>query len=534
MEKCAHTFFYPVAQLFKRAPMLRVAIAIAAGILLYDNVGHIPTSFLFFVAAASTVLMVMTTFVRSIRNKWFFYASLWILFISIGCIIASMSQRNFYHQIESVPWDCHQEATETLLLHVDDNPRTTRWGYRVPARAISVLSDGQWHSISSKMMLYLPNDSSAAALSYADCIVAMCRISVAKTDSDGRHFNYGLYLRRNGVGWLCKVRTGQWHKLPTPSPTHYGLLGWSKKVQRHLVDRLGHTNMTPSQLGVAQALLLGWRNNLDSDTVGQYRDAGIMHLLCVSGLHVGILAAIVSYLLFFLGRRRWQRVLRSVISIIIIWIYALITGMAPATTRAALMFSLLMIGHHWSNRPNAPNNLATSAVILLLFRPMLIYDVGFQLSYSALAGILSITSSLTSLLPIKGNTYVQRILKSVWVYVCLSTSAQLGSLPFVLYHFHQFPTYFLIANLTVIPFAGLILVTSLLVLATGGWPSAILQFMLRCVDGITAWVSDLPHATVTAINIDVFRASILALLIALLSLLLRMIVHTSTTSNRAV
>ena len=333
------------------------------------------------------------------------------------------------------------------------------------------------------------------------------------------NFDYATYLSRKGVYHICNVRA-----------THYRVedsADWGRKslrvrasvLQRRLLHRFDNTALSESQQTIAQAMMLGWRNGLDSDTQQQFRAAGITHLLCVSGLHVGIIAYLVGACLKIMGRERRGRIIRGGVQLIAVWTMVFVTGMAPSTLRAGVMFSFFVVGDSFFDRPNALNTLAASAIVLLFCNPNLIYDVSFQLSFSAVAGILSIGVPLSNRLAINKTSMGFRVVNYVVQLMCVTTAAQLATLPFSLYHFHQFPTYFLIANMTIVPFAGVLLATMLALLLLCWWPwsthilSTLLDLELRGVSAITRWVSGLPHSMIENIYFDLTMAVVMGALI---------------------
>ena len=172
------------------------------------------------------------------------------------------------------------------------------------------------------------------------------------------------------------------------------------------------------------------------------------------------------------------------------------------------MFTLLRLGDMAQRQPNAFNNLCSSALLLLCIDPYLLFDVGFQLSYAAVAGIFALQDPLENLLTLPFEKFGHRCVHYVWKLICLTTAAQLGSLPLVLYHFHQFSPWFFIANLVIVPFAGVLLATALCMVALAplSWAGAAATWLLRqeltAVDAVTRWVASLPYASMEQLYCD--------------------------------
>ncbi len=491
-----------IRRLMVRTPMLRLALATVVGILMAEYLSVPPLVWLGVAVGLCVLLLVVEASIRHTVRKTLFPVLLWLIWMGMGAILPLLH----------APADPFPTAARTFSVRFCDTPRPTPKCYKSVAEVTSV--DG--HPSHGKVLLYIRQDSAAASLRYGDSL------SIAARPQSPRNwrsdFDYRRYLRRKGILWQCYVPSDCWQTLAHDST--FSLLGWSKGIQLRMVGRIRQSNLTLRQQGIAEALLLGWRDDVDEATQQQFRDAGITHLLCVSGLHVGIVAWLAGAALFFLGRKRWQRVVKGIVQIGVVWLFVLLTGMAPSTLRAGVMFSLLLIGDMLQRQPNSLNSLCTSMLLLLLIKPMLLFDVGFQLSYAAVAGIVLLNQPLQQLLPHSSKWYLW-LPQKAWQLICLSTSAQLATLPLVLYHFHQFPLYFLIANLTVVPFAGVLLASVLLMLLVGGgWATTLLRYELVAVDRLTRWISSLPHAMLTDIYCSLPVALIITALILNLTLLL--------------
>ncbi len=260
--------------------------------------------------------------------------------------------------------------------------------------------------------------------------------------------------------------------------------------------------------GVAEALALGWKADIGSDTKAHYRNAGLAHLLAVSGLHVGILAAIVGGLFWWTGRERRGRIIRGSLQLLAVWGFAFITGAAPSTLRAALMFSMFIVNDMVARRVVPLNLLALAAIVMLLVDPLLVYDISWQLSFSAVAGILL------------AQPAIQALRTPVGQAAAVSVAATLATLPVVVATFHRLPLYFIIANVIVVPIAGVILALSLLYMivpcVATAWP---LEMLLRGTDTLTGWVGSLPGAVAEDVYLSTPMMVVLTLVVVITLLL---------------
>src|SRR5690606_22024170 len=224
------------------------------------------------------------------------------------------------------------------------------------------------------------------------------------------------------------------------------------KIRASFMERIDRYIPSPHSNQIAKALLLGQKQDLDEEVSEAYITAGTMHVLAVSGLHVGI---IYGFFFLFLKPHRLAgktRVLYLSLVILIIWLYALITGMSPSVLRAATMFTLMGLAQMKSRRPSIINALALSALILMVFDPYIVYSVGFQLSYMAVFGIVLLQPKITKLWRPK-----RKISRYFWDITSVGIAAQLATFPISVHYFHVFPTYFMLSNLIAIPGAFLIM-----------------------------------------------------------------------------
>jgi competence protein ComEC len=261
----------------------------------------------------------------------------------------------------------------------------------------------------------------------------------------------------------------------------------------------------------ASALVLGVADGLDSDLLQAYASTGAMHVLAVSGLHVSIIYWIILLLGKPIEKLKAGKAILAVSSVILLWIYAFVTGWSPSVLRAVMMFTFVALARPWKQSTNIYNTMAASAFCLLLYDPFFVMSVGFQLSYIAVFGIVFLHPHLYALWEPK-----RRIWDETWKVTSVSIAAQIATVPISLYYFHQFPNYFLIANLLVIPASFVVLVAGLAVL-----PFAIIPFLAKAVGFVLQWtiyimnnivmiIGSLPFSQVRNIYIDGSQALLLA------------------------
>ena len=263
---------------------------------------------------------------------------------------------------------------------------------------------------------------------------------------------------------------------------------------------------------VLAALLLGDTDEIDQEIMRAYAASGALHVLSVSGLHVGIIYLGLNSALFFLNRNRKTQILKAGILILFLWYYALLTGLSPAVLRSSAMLSFIVIGKALERSTNMYNTLAASAIVLLCFQPYLLMQVGFQLSYLAVLGIVFLYKKIHQLL-----NPSNWLLRQIWGITAVSLAAQLTTFPLGLFYFHQFPNYFLISNLFVIPvstaiiYGGILLffISPLTELAT--WVGWFIGKIVHFLNWFVIGVEDLPYALLQGISISLVETGLIYL-----------------------
>ena len=426
----------------KKAPLVPVALAMIAGIVVARHIAIATTVWLWSLAGCATA-----TGITLLISKRLHAVSLMLTVLLCGLVGGLLStiklQRDWTH-------DCPEKTFLEVRLSETPVPREKSWRAKA-----AVLSGGD-------ITLFLRKDSTAATLRYSDRLLLH-----GYPDLERR----SIYITSD-------------HYLVT-SRDSTSLRARCEALRLKLLRRMQAGPLEQREAGVAEALTLGWRGDIAPGTQASFRDAGIAHLLAVSGLHVGLLATIVGGMLVWVGKERRGRIIRGCVQLAAIWAFTLLTGLAPSTVRAALMFSLFIVAHISGRHTPALNLLATTAIITLTLNPLLVFNVGWQLSYCAVAGI-----SLA-------RPVIMAFNNRLWQLTAVSTFATLATLPVVATTFHRLPVYFLIANITIVPLAGVLLFLSLVYMAlpcdATAWP---LFWLTRFCEWLTAWVASLPGSVV--------------------------------------
>ena len=352
---------------------------------------------------------------------------------------------------------------------------------------------GKWHPLSGRVIVYLdkastPADTTAGAAQqqatvarprYGDVWLVTGSPRPIDPPLNPGEFNYRQYLSYRNIYHQQYLRPFQRQILGADPPNR--ITQFATVVNRWANDVLTKQIGSRAEYGIVNAMILGVRDDLDAELYRAYSAAGAVHVLSVSGLHVGILFAVLTFLLSFLVKRPGGRIVMAVVQLLILWFYALVTGFSPPVLRSAGMFTLVILATLFNRQRQLLNTLGASAFFILCFDPYALFAAGFQLSYLAVAGIGSWQSPLYQSLTFKGK-WVNRL----WELTAVALVAQLITFPLGVFYFHQFPTYFLLANPVVIVMSELLLPLAMTTLALSWvpWVSDALGWLLQK----TAWL----------------------------------------------
>ena len=314
-----------------------------------------------------------------------------------------------------------------------------------------------------QLLLYLPPDSSALELKLGSKLLFYSGVSLIKPPRNPDAFDYAAYQAKRNVFHQARVESSHWFVHQESWTLKGEAMAWRQGLMNILRQYL---DFGSNELAVAAALILGEKSELGDDLRNAYTDTGAVHVLAVSGLHVGFIAWGLAWIL---SVGPWDKILskwtRLVISLLGVWAFALLTGLSPSVMRAACMFSFILAGQALSRQTSIYNIIAISAFLLLLIDPFLVFNLGFQLSYLAVLGIVYFQPHIYKQLYLSNW-----VLDYLWKLSSVSLAAQLATLPLSLFYFHQFPVYFLLSGIVVVTAASLILGLGILLFVTSFIP----------------------------------------------------------------
>jgi competence protein ComEC len=371
--------------------------------------------------------------------------------------------------------------------------------------------------VSGKVLLNIQKDSLSEKRTIDDVLLLSETPQIIPEPLNPNQFDYSRYMKTLEVHH--QIRLSPQHIVLTTQGSST-LRGRAERTRNYILRKLKKTPLTIDERAILQALVLGQRRDIDSELYADYAAAGAIHILAVSGLHVGILYFILLFLLRPIRYIRHGVIIQNIIVVTLLWAFAFVTGLSPSVTRAVTMFSLFAFASTLNRETSSINTLFISFFILLVYNPNWLFHVGFQLSYLAVFSILWIQPKLYSYW-----TPTNYFLKLFWGIFTVTIAAQLGIIPLSLFYFHQFPGLFFITNLAVLPILGILLGGGLLVILLAvldilpNWLALTFNWCLTQLNTFIRWIAhqdsfliiDIPFSGYKVISSYILLATVVLL-----------------------
>ncbi len=375
-------------------------------------------------------------------NQYVFGIVALLVTFCIGLLVISINKpkNNFNHYSKHT-----NENPQELHLKISEVLKSNSFSDKYFAKILKVKNN----NTTGDILLTIPKDSLKTKLHIDDEFIVYEQLSEIKKTLNPHEFSYKSYLEKVGVYQQLYLKSTNYISTKNNRKTIYGLAAkWRNKI----IENLKKEEFGSDELGIIQALLLGERNDISEETYNNYKNAGAIHILAVSGLHIGILLLILQLILQPVDNLPYGKKIKLPLIVALLWAFAFLAGLSASIVRAVTMFSFLAYAEYLNRPANKFNILALSMFFILLIKPTYLFHVGFQMSYVAVFTILWVY-------PILQNFWQPKysILNKIWQLLSISVAAQLGVLPISLFYFHQFPTLFFISNLVIVPCLGFIL-----------------------------------------------------------------------------
>ncbi len=441
----------------------------------------------------STLAVLVLIYPKSRRKILSFGITSSLTTIALGIfIIANVNPKNSsLHYI-------NQKNKKTQLWHlkIDDVLKPNSYSNRYIAKIMSL----NHKRTRGKLLINISKDSTTNTLFIDDEIITFVNIKEINKPLNPYQFNYASYMNELGISHKIQLNKEGFIKHKHESKS---LKGIAAIIRNKIIDKLKNENFGSEELNIIKALLLGQRNDIDPDTLAAYKNAGAMHILALSGLHIGVLLLLLQFILKPLERLPKGKTIKLIVIVFLLWGFAFLAGFSDSLIRAVTMFTFVAYAIYLNRPTSSFNILALSLFFILLIKPNLLFSVGLQMSYAAVFSIVLFNPIFLKMW--KPKTWLSN---KIWQLMVVSISAQLGVLPISLYYFHQFPSLFFISNLLIIPFLGLILGVGVLVIILAllnSLPSVVASWyntVIYLMNSIIKWVASKESFVFEAISFD--------------------------------
>lgn len=423
-----------VRSFFQKIPFIRITSLFLIGILI-NHYFQLDTRLL-----AVILAILISTLILFWHNSNFVSIQIQNTIISAAIVLIGV----FYpdHALEKPDFDFSQK--DYYLAEVCQKP-----GEKAKTFQTILLIQNSKLSSPEKIIAYFSKVGFDSTITTGDQLIILAKPQKIKNAGNPFEFDYQSLMHQRNIWFSAYLPEGTYLKTGQ-QVSHISNL--SEKVRDRLVVMLAEALPNKEERSVVSALTLGYRTEIDQDTLDYFASTGAMHVLSVSGLHVALIYMILGFLLAFLKRGKSGSIIFPVVMISFLWIYAFISGFSPPVQRATVMFTFVIIGNGIRRPVNIYNSLTASALFLILLSPNVLFDIGFQLSYLAIFGIVLIQPVLNNIFELTNP-----ILKWSWSLFTVSVAAQLMTFPLGLFYFNQFPNLFWLSNFVVVPITTLIM-----------------------------------------------------------------------------
>ena len=439
------------------------------------------------------------------KTIWFGLTTL-LLMITAGALIHASHKP--VHRDSHYTNYIKTDTFSRFILEISDVLKPNRFNDRYYANVISYNNQ----PVNGKLLLNISRDSLAKALHVGEIIAVTAKPLNLPTVKNPHQFDYKAYLERQYV--YLQINTDVSQILQTDQyvkSTSY----YAAKFRNHIIKQLEFYGLKGDEMAVVKAMLLGQRQDLSEEIQNNFANAGAIHILAISGLHIGIILLILNWLLKPFEYIKNGSYIKTAILVLLLWSYAIVAGLSPSVVRAVTMFTAVAIAINLKRANNIYNTLAVSAFLLLLFKPNFLFEVGFQMSYTAVIGIVSIQPILFKLWSIR-----YWLPRKIWEIFTVTIAAQASVLPISIYYFHQFPSLFFISNLVIIPFLGVILGFGFFIMIFAslgwmhGWIVALYTKIITWLNLFIEWIASFERLLIKDIPLSVLELVALFFLIA--------------------
>ena len=490
--------------LLSRAPFVRITILLILGILIA----------LYFPNSSKTIgylivgLFFLALIINKLLSRRYYYVNILFGLIISSVIILS----GFLITSYKLDYINNQNDVEGVVFaQVKSNSKYKNNFYKLKLSLLTQKDSITTKILNTNAIAFLKCDTDTFNIQIGDYILLNSQFKDSPPPQNPYQFNYKSFLKYSDISKVGFVDANRWNLIKNDEVNIYRL---SENTRQYFISRFNNFDIKSQNLAVIYAIVFGDKSELTPEIGEEFANAGVMHILAVSGLHVGILFLIISFLFKSFAGYKIGKYVRFILILTILWGYAFITGLSPSVVRSVIMFSLVSISIIMQRQHNIYNTVFVSAFILLVFNPFYITKVGFQLSYLAVLGIVFFQPKISKIVKTKNI-----IIRYLWDLIAVSIAAQISTAPITLFYFSKFPNYFILTNLAVMMLVTFILSISLAFLVLSyipflnNWVAKLLDSLLDVMAFIIHKINTFPKAITDNINVDFAQVFLLYFII---------------------
>jgi competence protein ComEC len=496
---------------WKNAPFIRLLIPLVIGIILQWQF-QFPIGVSWYVFSISIILL-FTDFLlpRFTKFKWNALSGIAIgfIFLSLGSLLT------WYKDIRHNPswFGNYYSENNFISARLTESPVEKTNSYKTAAIITSVNDEIKKNLTTGDLIIYFKNDSSIVGLDEGSQIIFSKPLQEIKNAGNPGGFNYKRYSIFQGITHQVFLKPDEFVVLNEKNKNL--LSGILNLIRKKTLKTIRKNIPGEKESGLAEALLIGYKDDLDQNLVQSYTNTGVVHIIAISGMHLALIYWLLSQICRPLKNLRKLKWIFPLLVISGLWIFSLVAGAQASVVRSAVMFTCIVLGETLSKKTSIYNTLAVSAFILLCYNPFWLWDVGFQLSYAAVLSIVIFMKPIYNLFYIKNKT-----LDFIWKLNAVSLAAQLLTTPLSIYHFHQFPNFFLLTNFVAVPLSSIIVLGEIFLSAISFIPflasiiGKVLSWLIWLMNSYIERIEGLPYSLWDGLQINILQTIFLILAVA--------------------
>ena len=505
----------PALYFWKSSVFIRLLPPLIAGIILQWQTGL--ALFVLNIGILFCLLLLVIYFFVPIQLRFrlsFLYGFIsFLLFILIGGRLTySQDIRN------STSWfGRYYSDSAALLVNSIEPPVIKEKSIKTIVSVDEVMTGNHIQRTNGKIILYFDRNIPLSALKYGGRFLFKKKLQIIRNSGNPGAFDYRQYCSFQGI--THQIYLGRSDFIILNETCSHPFRSFILSLRQKIISVLSRNVRGEKEAGLAEALLVGYKDDLDKSLVQAYSNTGVVHIIAISGLHLGLIYWLLVQLCRPLTRKKRVAWLSFLIIISGLWLFSFLAGAQPSVLRSSVMFSCLALGEVLNRKTNIYNSLALSAFLLLCYNPYWLWDIGFQLSYAALLSLVIFMNPINNLICFKNG-----LVNKIWKLNAVTLAAQVLTFPLCIYYFHQLPVCFLVTNLVAVPLSSLILTGEIILIGASYIPviaaiiGQIISFLTKGMNGFIETSNALPFATWKNLQISLFQTIILFILIIAFSI----------------